>query len=406
VFHFWPENGRLEALPLLAAKLNFQFVRALPGGKQAVVIGMPISAPGSGAHVYLVEIASGALRRLDSGFRDDSALTAVTSSGDGKTILAAGRAGHLSRVVAIPVNGRAAAQVLFTLTEEVNALDAAPDGTIYLDQRVRPVDLLRFPAAGGHAERIATWPAAGHSMAVLPDGRVVIAELAGRSHLVVVQAGREPVPLVNTAEETSGPVATAGPHEVAFLMGAEQRTIAWATVGNGRITRKLPFDHGKISSLAATPDGKTLYCAAGGTIWAIPASGSEAIKMRTGDAVAMDPSGKYLVVQVMGAPETRMIRVPLDGRAEQEIRQSGALRPSVLIMPDAIGIDGRILSPLGSSSPHWPAGIFDPKAGHFERVDTDLKTDFHALSWMPDGTILGIGLGKVSHIWKFTPEKP
>jgi hypothetical protein len=403
LFHFWPENGRLEPLPLLPAALNFQFVRALPGGKQAVVIGTPAAEPGSGAHLYLVEIASGALRRLQSGFSDDSVLTAAAPTRDGKTILAAGNAGQLSRVVGIPVNGRDAPKVLFTLTEEVNALDAAVDGSIYLDQRVRPVDLLRFPVSGGRAERVATLHAAGHYLAVLPDGRLVVTGTAGRSHLAIVQAGHDPVPLLHTTEQTSGPVTAAGPREVAFLIGLDRKTIAWATVANGRIARRLPFDHGKIASLAATPDGKTLYCAAGGTIWAIPRSGGEPKKIRAGDAVAVDPSGKYLIVEVVETPVTRMWRVPLESDVEQEVLRSGGLRPAAVIMPDAIGKDGRVLSPLGSSSPFWPTGVLDQATGSFSPIKVDDKTDFHAVSWAPDGRVVGVGMGVVSHIWRFMP---
>ena len=40
--------------------------------------------------------------------------------------------------------------------------------------------------------------------------------------------------------------------------------------------RRISPDKGVINSLASSPDGKTLYFAAGGTVWTIALSGGEA----------------------------------------------------------------------------------------------------------------------------------
>ena len=54
-------------------------------------------------------------------------------------------------------------------------------------------------------------------MTVLADGRVIVAiRASGQNRLMVVQKGKDPAPLVNTAEETMAPVSACGSSEVAF----------------------------------------------------------------------------------------------------------------------------------------------------------------------------------------------
>jgi len=122
----------------------------------------------------------------------------------------------------VPLDGHGPSQTLLTLTHAAFSLDIGPDGGIYLDQNDRPVDLVRFPAEGGHVERIATMAQTGDtnaldSFAVLPDGRAAWIELtSGRTRLTVLEAGKDPVPLVNTNEEIAGPLTAVGASEVAF----------------------------------------------------------------------------------------------------------------------------------------------------------------------------------------------
>src|ERR1041384_7285599 len=111
---------------------------------------------------------------------------------------------------------------------------------------------------------------------------------------------------------------SSGPLAVAFLIGpAPRRTIALAAISTGRVTRRIPFDKGVITALAGTPDGKTLFCAADGTIWSIPLDGGDPHKVRAGDAVAVDPSGQNLFVELLEPAKVRLVRVSLSGGAEQ-----------------------------------------------------------------------------------------
>lgn len=416
LIRLWPETGRTQSFPLELSMIFGSPIRAFPDGREAVVIGTRIG-PGreDGQQAYILDLASGNTRRLMKSSPGAGVHRAVAVTRDGKSVLAAVEDGNLVRVEAVDRSGRTLDPSLLILTSCVYSIDPAADGSLYLDQVERPVDVVRFSPEGGRAEIIATLPgyeAPGsptlddESFTVLPDGRAVVTQsTGGRMQLMVVEAGKDPVPFVNTAEPTSAPVTTAGPSQIAFLIGpAPRRTIALAATSNGRVTRRLPFDKGEISALASSPDGKTLYCAAGGNIWSIAVESGEAKKIRAGDHVAVDPSGQSLLVQVTENPIIRLIHVPLDGTPEREIPRTGPLRPANLIAPNAIGKDGRIVMPLGTPTWYWPAGVLDASTGKFTRIPVDYVTDYHVLNWTPDGKVMGLGLGMRAKIWKFQPK--
>ncbi|MGD0873289.1 MAG: protein kinase [Bryobacteraceae bacterium] len=416
LFRYWPETGRLQGFSMEVMVGITPSICAFPDGQEAVVIGTLIG-PGreAGQHLYAVNLQTGKTRRLLPDSQNDSAFLSVIATRDGKSILAAGAAGNVAQILSIPRSGRGSPTPLLSLTNTVFAVDSGADGSIYVDQVDRPVDLLRFSVQGGHVERIATLPAYeapgapyldSESFAILPDGRVVLTQgTGGRLRLMAVETGKDPVPLIDTAEETTAPVTVAGPNEIAFLIGPEpRRTIALAAVSNGRIIRRIPFDKGPIHSLAASPDGKTLYCAAGGAVWSIPVAGGEPKKIRAGDYVAIDPAGRDLIVEMSASPIIRLIGVPLNGGPEQEIPRRGPLRPAFLIGPNAIGPDGRIVMSLGSSTWYWPPGVIDPLTGQITRIPVDYIDDVHVLGWTPDGKVMALGLGFRSKMWKFTPQ--
>jgi len=136
---------------------------------------------------------------------------------------------------------------------------------------------------------------------------------------MLVEEGKDAVPLVSTTEETSSPATAAGPGQVAFAIGPEpHRTLAIA-----RVTRRIAFDGGEPRSLAASPDGNTLYCAAAGTIWSITVADGAARKLHAGEFVAVMPGGRSLLVEIIESGRTRLLEVQLDGGGEREIPLSG-----------------------------------------------------------------------------------
>jgi DNA-binding beta-propeller fold protein YncE len=120
--------------------------------------------------------------------------------------------------------------------------------------------------------------------------------------------GKNPVPLVATTEQNSFPMTAAGPRQIAFMIGPD--TIAVAETATGRITSRIAPGKGGISSIASSPDGKTLYFSAGGRIWSAPSSGGESGLIRAGDIVRADPSGRSLVIETVEGAKTRLFTFP------------------------------------------------------------------------------------------------
>jgi len=202
-------------------------------------------------------------------------------------------------------------------------------------------------------------------------------------------------------------MTVAGLHEVAFVSGpAPHQTIVVANMATGRITRRIPLNKGDIGSLASSPDGKTLYAAAGGTIWAVPSSGGEARMIRAGDSVAADPSGRQLVISVNESPKFTLFRVPVEGGNGREITTGGSILEGWWLSPNALSADGRLLHPL-SPGDSWfdRPGLLDTATGRVNRIASDDVSDYHSMAWLPDGRFLALHLGLHSTLWKFQPRK-
>jgi serine/threonine protein kinase len=403
LFRFWPETGQLQSLPLEVTEF-WPAVRVFPDGWNAVAAGTLLE-PGAptGQHLYTIDLRSGRVRRLLTGLHDESALRALAVTRDGKSILAASASGDLRRILSVPINGMTPTRFLFTLTSPVFALDAQADGSIYVDQNDEPVDLVRFTPAGGHVQDIVSVRPYFRWSVVLPDGRVIFEQ---GPRLVILERGKKPAPLLNTTEESYGPVASAGPNQIAFLIGrGAHRAIAVAALSTGRIIRRIPFEKGSIDSLASSPNGTMLYCAADGIIWSVSASTGELRRIRAGNAVAVDPHGQYLLVQLIETPKSRLVRVPLNGASEQELSLTGPFHLTPYpIASGSISRDNRLLAPLASpDSLFFPPGIVDLATGRMMRIPVDRLGDYRIMAWAPDGQVIAGAAALHATIWKFQP---
>jgi len=175
-----------------------------------------------------------------------------------------------------------------------------------------------------------------------------------------------------------------GPREIAFVIGpAPHQTIAMADTASGRITRRISLNKGDIVSLAASPDGKTLYAAAGGTIWAVSSSGGEPRLIQAGDSVTADPSGRQLLISAGETSKFRLFTVPSEGGSEQEIVMNGpsSLAGFLPLSPNALSTDGRLLHALGESDSWFNApGLLDTATGRITRLASDDASDYHSMA--------------------------
>ncbi len=412
---FWPESGRLQALPAMPSVEAFNPpVRAFPDGREAVFFGKPLEAPlDSPDLIYTIELSSGQTRRLAPQAVFDATtaqLLALAVQPDGRQVLFNLPAGNLHRIVAVPRDGGESLRTVMTLTMMPWWMDAGPDGSLYIDQVDRPGEVLRFAASGGAPERVAISQTYLLGAALpLPDGRVLFpSRAAGRDRLLVAAPGKDPIPLVDTQEETAWPATLVGNREVAFLAGTNpNRIIVVASLADGRIVRRLKGAKGAGStwSLAASPDGKTLYYVASGTVWAIPSTDGEPRKICAGDSVAVDLRRQELIVQLNEKEGIRLVRVPVAGGGPEKVIPIGGelrLTPSPLA-PNAVGKDGRIAVAVSSTDNwFWQPALLDPETGKLERVLT-YPGDTYSPGWTADGRILSMTQPLRAALWRFRP---
>jgi hypothetical protein len=210
---------------------------------------LPRAGADRGVHAWVVDLLSGELRPLAVDLSDASNFS-IAATWDGKRALIGATFGSLYRVISIPLaaspSGSQRATTLLTLTLSAWTLDAGPDDSIYVEQNDRPLELVRFDvgssasversgrARGAHVERIATLASSGLStmrgdyFAVLPDGRAVWTEVnGGRNRVVVVEAGKDPVPVVSTTEESWGPMTAVGAGSPRRQSHGGRRRLPW-----------------------------------------------------------------------------------------------------------------------------------------------------------------------------------
>jgi hypothetical protein len=404
VVRFWPESGKLQELPFQVAGTMARPMQAFPGGRAVAAIGGPIPMPAGQAvwQLYVLDLVSGRARRLSN--RQDVSSSTLAVTRDGRQVIFSPSGGSIQ---SIAISGRSPESNLFPTPSTPLGIDTAADGSIFLDQSERLTELVRL--VKGHAERLGSSRALPSvQFTLLPDGRPVWTEAsAGRRRLVVIERGREPAPVILTSDETAAPVSTAGPGLLAAMLGGGGKMdIGIVSSANGRIVRRIPFDKGTAWSMAATPDGRMLYCVAAHAVWAVPAAGGVPVRFHDGDTVAMDPDGKFLVVMATDPAGTRIFRIPLDGSPAREIAVRGELHPTPYLGPRAISRDGQLLDGLESDSWYYVPGIIDLSTGQTTLIPTDLAGDYFSLNWTNDSQVMAIVSPLRSAIWKFTPQRP
>ncbi len=418
LFHFWPETGKLQDLPVeMINASGFLIIQASRDGRRAIVFGTIKGTSGQNPSLIEVDLAVGSARLIPLKGLDYADLTTYTLASDGASAIGAFREKALTRIVRIPLDG-GAPQDLFTVTSAVWSIDAAPDGSVLLSPLERPAELVRLEPRGAHSPgqppgqpvKIASFPELSplDMVAILTDGRPVVPAVAlGRIRLMAVEPGKDPAPLVNTPEESAAPMTAVPGNRIAFAIGPEpHETIAIADASNGRISGRISPGKGILQSLASSPDGGTIYFTAGGSVWSVASAGGEAKKICAGDWVVWNPFRGALIVARNESSQIRLYDVAATGGSERAIsfdRTSPLF--NLFISPGTIRSDGEMLVSLNVADSWFnPLAILDLQSGRITRLAGDNASDLHSAAWTPDGGVVANREVLVSSIWRFTPE--
>ena len=195
-------------------------------------------------------------------------------------------------------------------------------------------------------------------MAMTPDGRVS--------------------PLIETEEETRGPLALVGRETVALLVGSPpNQVLALVSANTGQIERRLEDLPRSVDAVAGAPGGGTLFYAADGQVVAVDLQSGESRLLHQGDAVAVDPAGEYAVVALREQEGIRLVKVFLaDGQTEDIPNRSEFAIANGMLSSNAVGSDGRIAVQIAPVDLwYWPTGILDPRTGQIERAWPEIDAD-------------------------------
>ena len=416
IYHYWPDTGRLQALGAWVNLAPSAPLRIFPGGKEAVFFGTNKGKDSENSpHLYVLDIATGTARRLAPELQivQSSQLFPLAVTPDGQSVLIDLPSGDLHRIVAIPRSGKGPVRTLLTLTSVPWTIDVAADGSLYIDQTDRPLQILKVRRGGVTPEVLASLEFYTYTYSLsapvdLPDGRFLLPSIvSGRSRLVLVKPGGSPVPLLETNEETASPMTRVGNDEVAFMAGSSPaKSLAIASPKNGRILHRFKATEGKdVGAVAASPDGKILYYASSGKIWAVPSQGGNPREICSGDGVAVDPNGHDLIVDLIGQGRVRLERIPLAGGPAQPIQ----LKSDLPLSPTALGSrainrKGELLVSVAPKD-SWFFGLamVELSTGKITRIPLNYSGDTFYPAWASDGSILVTAETMNAHIWRFRP---
>jgi serine/threonine protein kinase len=345
-------------------------------------------------------------------------LVSLAVSPDDRYVYIVLPAGESVQVTRVPISkGDGPARAVLNLTSAVYGLDVDQQERLYIDQFRRPVELLRFQASGGAVERLADLSHGPIMQPVeLPDGRLVLpSRLLGRNRLLLAGPRQDAVPLRDD-RETRPPVTVVGEDRLAFVDVHDGNAEVVLAAINENFNYLLRFPRSSIpteglTSLAASPDGKTIYFVRAKGIYSVPAGDNRArpARLADGDGVAVHPNGKELVIQRFDKQGARLFRLdpgkPPSKLVPIEIRGELRLAPDP-IGSRAIAPDGRmVVAASAGTTWYWWTALLEGNRGELQQIKVDFDGDIYPANWDRKGNILALGYTTRSDIWRFTPRK-
>src|SRR3954453_22625651 len=159
LFHFWPESGKLEALPAFLQDWPdvAPQLRAFPDGKELVYFGTTGKGRTQSARMLVFDLVSQEARELAPGLRMDPGADGwapLDVAPRGKSVYLMSKAEDTRWLVDVPreSGGKPRALLSFPDSAMPVGVSLARDGSVYLDLFRSQFVLLRVNALGGASE--------------------------------------------------------------------------------------------------------------------------------------------------------------------------------------------------------------------------------------------------------------
>jgi hypothetical protein len=410
IYRFWPENGKLQALPaFLGGESISSPMRVFADGREAAYWGT-YGRAGSGdpPGIYVLDLDSGKARRLDprADINRRSLLSLPMAIGaDDKSVITLASRGDTYDLIDIRRDGTPGHSVLLSLrsTELPWYVDVGPDRSIYLDQIGRPYSILQFPLEGAKPEQNPVLAIDSNQVLPLPDGRVILSTHRGKSRVLIGQPNSEMRALLQTQEESTSPLARVGSDAVALLVGsAGHRRIALASVANGEFLWQFPLPPGEVDSIAVSPDRTSFYFTQGGIVYAERGAGPPK-RIAEGDTMSPDSTGRFLYAKQFGHSPIRLVKIDTASGNSEEIRLPNSPRLTASpLSPAAVDARGRVLMDVATSSTwFYHAAMLDTASGKLTIIPVDFSGDIMVPGWTADGGIIGAGATLTGSLWRY-----
>jgi hypothetical protein len=356
--------------------------------------------------MLVLTLASGQVRELAPGLQADpggDSWSPLETAPGGDSVYLVSKTGDTQRLMDVPRKPGRPLRVLLSFPDSAApvAMDAARDGSLYLDMLRDQFVLMRVNPSSGASEEFGL-PTKDFLTMVSPGGDVMVTLTGwGPRRLAAIRPGEKPRVLVETSQDATPPAMIFGDN-VAFVIGTGgQRRIALASLREGRVLRRYATrsDNG----MSASPDGRTLYYSFDGGIWAQPVAGGEPRRVTDGTDVTLDSKGEYLYVKRAAKGLVGISRVPVAGGDAEEL----PLPPDYHVAypgfsPAAVDPRGRILVSVASKRGfYYETAILDPGSKSFTIVPIAIDGDAAPAGWAPDGRILARGHRYSLTLWRY-----
>jgi hypothetical protein len=415
IVRFWPSDGRLQPLQafLDLADVAVPF-SAFADGRQVAYFGRPSVDPRQPNALRVLNLETGATRTLDpnADITARSLLSlplAVTP--EGAAVITLARRGDTYDLIQVRTDGTPGHRVLMTLrpTELPWYVEAAADGSVYLDQLGRPHSIVEFSAARNTLEQ-SPGPAFDTS-AILPVGAgrtFVVGASGSKPRVLIGMPGSEFQPLLLSDEESGGPLAPAGKDAFAAILGSnERRRIVLASIADGHILREIPLSSAAPTGLAVSPDRTSVYYAQNGSVYALTGS-APARRLGEGNTIVLDPAGRFLYAKQFAHDPIRLVRIDVATGEEAVIKLPSEPRLTQVSM-SAVAMDASQHLLVDTTSPlgwFYRAAVLDVRSGEMTMIPMSFVGDCVAPGWGQGGTVFCDAVGLTGSLWRYQRARP